>query len=92
MDHRRHEAEATFADDGDAEVTTERSRRRVTIVIAGAVVIVGSFLAIVVIEPRTCGMDEFECFASRDIYRYLAGFVSVLLSIVIVITGMAGHD
>jgi uncharacterized membrane protein len=66
--------------------------RRIAFLAAALVLIVGLFMAILVMEPRTCGMDEFECFDSRNIYRYLTGFVSVLLAIVIVATGMARHD
>ncbi len=62
------------------------------ILLAGSVLIVGLFLAIIVVEPRVCGMDEDGCFSSRNIFRYLTGGVSVLLAIVIVITGMARSD
>jgi hypothetical protein len=71
---------------------TEWSRRRMTILLAGSVLIVGLFLAIVVMEPRVCGMDEGACFQSRNLPRYLIGGASVVLAIVIVATGMAGHD
>jgi type IV secretory pathway VirB2 component (pilin) len=72
---------------------TKASRaRRISFLAATLVLLVGLFLAIVVMEPRTCGMDEFDCFAARNIYRYLTGFVSALLAIVIVVTGFATHD
>jgi uncharacterized membrane protein len=73
-------------------MTTASRGRRIAFLAAVLVLVVGLFLAIVIMEPRTCGMDEFECFASRNIYRYVTGFVSVLLALVIVVTGMAGHD
>lgn len=66
--------------------------RRIVFLAAALVLVVGLFVAILVMEPRTCGMDEFACFDSRNIYRYLTRFVSVLLAIVIVATGMARHD
>lgn len=63
-----------------------------TILLAGSVIIMGLFLAIVVMEPRACRMDEDACFNSRNIPRYLTGGASVLLAIVIVTTGMARHN
>ena len=57
-----------------------------------SVLLVGFFLAIVVLEPWTCGMDEFDCFGSRNIYRYVTGFGSVLLAAVIVALGLATHE
>ena len=72
-------------------MTAARSRR-IAFVAAALVLVLGLFLAIVVMEPRSCGMDEFDCFGSRNIYRYLTGFASVLLAVVIAALGMAAHD
>jgi uncharacterized membrane protein len=73
-------------------MTTASSRRRIALLAAALVLLVGLFLAVVVLEPRTCGMDEFDCFGSRNMYRYLTGFASLLLAIVIVALGLATHD
>jgi hypothetical protein len=72
-------------------MTTASSRRRVAFVAAALVLLLGLFLAIIVLEPRTCGMDEFDCFGSRNIHRYLTGFGSVLIAAVIVALGLAAH-
>jgi uncharacterized membrane protein len=72
--------------------TSASSRRGIAFLAAALVLLVGLFLAIVVLDPRTCGMDEFDCFGSRNIYRYLTGFASVLLATVIVALGLATHD
>jgi hypothetical protein len=79
-------------DGSGTEMTTASRGRRIAFLAAALVLVLGLFLAIVVIEPRTCGMDEFDCFGSRNIFRCLIGFASVLLAIVIVVTGMARHD
>jgi uncharacterized membrane protein len=73
-------------------MTSASRSRRIAFLAAVLVLVVGLVMAIVVMEPRTCGMDEFDCFGSRNIYRYLTGFVSALLALVIVVTGMARHD
>jgi uncharacterized membrane protein len=73
-------------------MTTASRGRRIAFLAAALVLVAGLFVAIVVMEPRTCGMDEFDCFGSRNIYRYLTGFVSVFLAIVIAAIGMATHD
>ena len=70
-------------------MTTASSRRRIAILAAALVLLVGLFLAIVILEPRTCGMDNFDC--SPNMYRYLTGFAAVLLAIVIVALGLATH-
>lgn len=72
-------------------MTTASSRRRVAFVAAALVLLLGLFLAIIVLEPRTCGMDEFDCFGARNIYRYLTGFASVLLAVILVAVGLAAH-
>ena len=72
-------------------MTAARSRR-IAFVAAALVLVLGLFLAIAVMQPRSCGMDEFDCFGSRNIYRYLTGFASVLLAFVIAALGMAAHD
>ena len=66
--------------------------RRVAFLAAALVLVLGLVLAIVVMEPRTCGMDEFDCFGSRNIYRYLTGFAPVLLATVTVAIGLATRD
>jgi uncharacterized membrane protein YidH (DUF202 family) len=71
---------------------TTASSRRTAWLAAALVLLVGFFLAIVVLEPRTCGMDEFDCFGSRNIHRYLTGFGSVLIAAVIVALGLAAHE
>jgi uncharacterized membrane protein len=71
-------------------MTTASSRRGIAFLAAALVLLVGLFVAVVVLEPRTCGMDEFDC--SRNMYRYLTGFASVLLASVIVALGLATHD
>ena len=73
-------------------MTTGSRGRRIAFLAAVLVLVVGLFLAVVVMEPRTCGMDEFDCFGSQNIYRYLTGFVSVLLAIVVAVTAMTRHD
>jgi uncharacterized membrane protein len=60
-------------------------------VAAALVLLLGLFLAIIVLEPRTCGMDEFDCFGTRNIYRYLTGLASVLLAVILVALGLAAH-
>jgi hypothetical protein len=57
---------------------------------AALVLLVGLILAVVVLEPRPCGMDEFDC--SPNMLRYLTGLASVLVAIVIVALGLAAHD
>ena len=71
---------------------TTASSRRIAWLAAALVLLVGFFLAIVVLEPRTCGMDEFDCFGSRNIHRYLTGFGSVLIAAVIVALGLDAHE
>jgi uncharacterized membrane protein len=73
-------------------MTTAARSRRIAFVAAALVLVLGLFLAIAVMQPRSCGMDEFDCFGSRNIYRYLTGFASVLLAVVIAALGMAAHD
>jgi hypothetical protein len=75
-----------------AEPRTSASSRRGIAFLAAALVLLVGLLAIVVLDPRTCGMDEFDCFGSRNIYRYLTGFAAVLLASVIVALGLATHD
>jgi hypothetical protein len=73
-------------------MTTRTLSRWIVYLIAGSVLVVGLFLAVVVMEPRVCGMDEFECFDSRNVPRYLTGAVAVVVAIVIVITGVVRRD
>ncbi len=73
-------------------MTTASRGRRIAFLAAALVLVGGLVLAILVMEPRTCGMDEFDCFGSRNIYRYLTGFASVLLAVVIVAIGMATNS
>ena len=73
-------------------MTTASRRPGIAFLAAALVLLVGLFVDVAVLEPRTCGMDEFDCFGSRNIYRYLTGFASVLLASVIVALGLATHD
>jgi hypothetical protein len=73
-------------------MATTSSRRGITFLVGALVLIVGLFVAVFVLEPRRCGMDEFDCFGSRNIYRDLTGFASVLLASVIGALGLASHD
>jgi uncharacterized membrane protein len=73
-------------------MTTASSRRWIAFLAAAVVLLAGFFVALVVLEPRACGMDDFDCYGSENIYRYLTGFASVLLACVLVALGLATHD
>ena len=78
--------------EGSDRMTSASSRRGIALLAAAGVLLAGLVVAVVVLEPRTCGMDEFECFGSRHIYRYLTGFASVLVASGVVALGLTTHD
>ena len=71
-------------------MTTASRRRGIAFLAAAFVLLVGLFVAVVVLEPRPCGMDDFDC--SPNLYRQLTGFASVLSAAVVFALGLATHD
>jgi hypothetical protein len=47
--------------------------RRVLFSVAPLILLGGVALAVWVVPTRTCGMDQFDCFSSRNFPKFLTG-------------------